>query len=1145
MQTFGTNRRYSASDVVGFVECEHVTTLDLIDLETPLPRAETDESGKLVQEKGMEHERAYLEHLKGKGLIVVEIGANDEGLTAKADATLSAMRQGADVIYQATLLDGSLLGFADFLVRVERPSGLGQHSYEVWDTKLSRTPRAKFVVQLAFYSQLLAVGQGTHPKSMHVVLGDQSVRTYLCADFTHYFNALLSRFLARVEGASRETYPQPCGYCGLCKWEDICNDRWLADDHLSQVANITRVQIAKLEAARVGTMAKLAALNDMSVAKVSSETLLKLRAQAVLQVRARDTGAGHVEALPLDPDGRRGFHRLPEPNAGDMFFDMEGNPWEEGGLEYLFGVYFREKSRWQFRGFWAHTRRDERIAFEQFMDFVMHRLRMFPGAHIYHYAKYEETALKKLMSLHATREVEVDNLLRHGVLVDLYQVVREAIRVSEPKYSIKNIERFYLDAREGDVKDAGASIVWYERWRETQDQALLDAIERYNIDDVRSTQALRDWLLTYRPADMPWARRLADAPADESALASGALNAAEARLVPYRIALADPLPADRVTWGADEHARELTYQLLDFHRRADKPLYWALFSRMDTTEDDLLDDGECLAALVFDPSMPPFKDKRSIVYTYIYPEQETKLRDGAQVTRTDTGRGLGVIAMTPQARRVVVRQGERKEPLPARLSIGPSGPIDTSVIKDALFRFADSMVQGATAYPAVNSLLRREAPRLTGHTQGTALIATGRATVAASIEVVMRLDNSHLFIQGPPGAGKTYTGSHLIVALLAAGKRVGVTSNSHKPIHNLLDAVVKVAAAQGVTFLGVKKATRGTDSEFVGPGIANLYDNDDVFASGAQLIAGTAWLFSDAQADQWIDYLFVDEAGQVSLANLVAMGTSARNIVLLGDQMQLAQPIQGTHPGRSGESALDYLLDGQATIAPDRGIFLETTWRMHPDVCSFISDAVYESRLEAEPGNKRRVLRLGPGAHPLLKPSGIVFAPVHHTGCAQQSAEEADVIRGIYASALEQKYVTREGRVRRITMDNILVVAPYNMQVNRLKEALPTGARVGTVDKFQGQEAEIVLISMTTSGEAELPRNIEFLYSKNRLNVAISRAKSLAILVASPALMTIRCSTPEQMALVNTLCWVTAVGSVDAYSEVSDVANGRAVHILV
>jgi superfamily I DNA and/or RNA helicase len=361
----------------------------------------------------------------------------------------------------------------------------------------------------------------------------------------------------------------------------------------------------------------------------------------------------------------------------------------------------------------------------------------------------------------------------------------------------------------------------------------------------------------------------------------------------------------------------------------------------------------------------------------------------------------------------------------------------------------------------------------------------------------------------------------LILGLLAHGKRVGVTSNSHKVIHNLLRAVEERADEQGFRFSGIKKSsTQDPETMYGGRLIRDVYTNAEVIAGKSQLIAGTAWLFADPALEATVDYLFVDEAGQVSLANLVAMGTAARNVLLLGDQMQLGQPIQGVHPGRSGESALEYLLDGQATVAEDRGIFLGTTWRMHEDVCRFISDAVYDGRLMPDAANQRQRLVLDASAHPKLKPTGIRFLPVRHDGCKQRSDAEAAVVKDLVDSLLQQGYIDKKGKRRPMTLENVLVVAPYNVQVNLLKTLLPAGARVGTIDKFQGQEAEAVIVSMTTSSGEYLPRNIEFLYDKNRLNVAVSRAKCLAVVVASPELLHIRCNSPEQMELVNTLCWL-------------------------
>ena len=364
-------------------------------------------------------------------------------------------------------------------------------------------------MQLAFYSALLAKAQGAEPRLMHVVLGDQTERAFRCADYMHYYRSLLARFMARVQvladGAQAGTYPLPCAHCDLCHWRERCEAQRVADDHLCQVANISRIQWAKLQAAGVDTMARLAALPaGTPIPRLHADMLERLRSQAELQDRARRTGEREVLVLPPDPGMRRGLSPAAAPDAGDMFFDMEGDPLEDGGLEYLFGVWFLDGRSWTFLPFWAHTRAEERTAFEAFIDFVTRRRERFPGAHVYHYASYEETALKRLASWHATREVEVDNLLRQGALVDLYKVVREGIRISEPSYSIKNVEHFYRPARAGDVQNAGASIVFYERWRETQDAQLLQDIADYNRDDVESTQQLRDWLLTLRPAGMPW-----------------------------------------------------------------------------------------------------------------------------------------------------------------------------------------------------------------------------------------------------------------------------------------------------------------------------------------------------------------------------------------------------------------------------------------------------------------------------------------------------------------------------------------------------------------------------------------------------------------------------------------------------------------
>ncbi|HEY7238343.1 MAG TPA: TM0106 family RecB-like putative nuclease, partial [Burkholderiales bacterium] len=485
---------FSAGDLVAFLECEHATTLALQDLATPLARAEDDASLQLIQDKGFAHEASYLNQVKSDGKRIAEI-PSDGNPAELAVLTERAMREGHDVIFQAALLRHPFYGRADFLRRVETPSSLGSWSYEVVDTKLARSAKAKFLLQLCFYSDLIHQIQEAEPRAMHLVLGDKSEHTYRLADYSRYYAQVRERFLAFTARHPNATYPERVEYCQFCPWRDLCAERWKSDDHLNQVAGITRGQIKRLHADGIRT---LFALSQFKPEKEISETFMRLQGQAQLQLERRETGKPRYELLEPDPDGRRGLHRLPPPDAGDVFFDMEGDPFEAGGLEYLFGIRYQRNGAPRFQPFWAHDRAGEKKAFEALMDFLAARLERFPGMHIYHYSHYEPTALKRLMSLHGTREAQMDDLLRAEKLVDLYKVAKEALRSSEG-YGLKDLEAFYMAARTGEVRDAGASIVQYERWRESGEPALLEAIVRYNSDDCLSTELLRDWLWSLRP----------------------------------------------------------------------------------------------------------------------------------------------------------------------------------------------------------------------------------------------------------------------------------------------------------------------------------------------------------------------------------------------------------------------------------------------------------------------------------------------------------------------------------------------------------------------------------------------------------------------------------------------------------------------
>lgn len=1116
---------HSASDLNAFLSCAHAAALNLRKLKDPasLPdRAQDDETMVLIQDAGHSHEADYLERLRAAGE-VAEI-SSDESLEERSAATLDAMKSGAPFIYQATFLDSPWHGFADFLRRAGT-SEQGKPIYEVIDTKLSRTPSPKHVLQLALYSQMIAEVQGTPPHEMHLVLGDGREASFRRVEFAHFLEAAQERYLGFIAEGAEGSRPEPCSACSLCSWREVCSAQWQAEDHLHQVAGIQASQIAKLRDAGIATVAELGALApDTRIPALAPRTFERLRAQAALQI-ARRSGEPKTEPLPIEPG--RGFARMPEPSPHDLFFDLEGDPLYPDGLEYLWGVHYRGPSGESlFRHAWGHDRAGERAAFESMVDFFTEHCARYPDAHIYHYAPYEVTVLRRLSTAFASREAAVDALLRGEKLVDLYAIVRGAIRTSEPDLSLKTLEIFFADKRGEDVTKADQSIVHYHRWRETGDQALLDGLLAYNKVDCENTEGLRDWLVSLRP-DLPWWSKSEPAPTPEK---SEEAERREERLEGLRRAVRQK--ADLLSEGG----RELAAHLLDFHTRAKKPEQWAIFDRCEREEDELLDDGECIGGIA--PAGDDWlrDEKQSIVATYSYPAQDTKLREGKTVLHAPTLERLGTIfSIDRDAGIVEVKRGKKSgTDFPAGGAIVPSWPLDTSILETAIERVVEHWATGSNAvtrefpelqseaerYQAIAHLIERAPPKLAGWTGGP-LVKASETLIDAATARALALDHSTLFIQGPPGTGKTHTSAHIILSLIAAGKRVGVSSNSHKAVNNLLAKIEEVAEQSGTHVFGAKKVTAGEpDSYLNGKMISDIVDNGAIEEGGYDLIGGTAWLFARPAFDQRFDYLFVDEAGQVSLGHLMAMGAAAKNIILVGDQMQLGQPIQGAHPGDSGLSALDYLLQGAATIAPDRGILLDTSWRMHPSIEGFISEAVYDGRLKAHPDCAQQTLLLPDPADPVLLSHGIRMVPMSHEGCRQSSTEEAQFTAALIQRLLGTEFVDRRGQRGTIGLENILVVAPFNLQVNTLKDALPQGTRVGTVDKFQGQEAEVVIVSMTTSSPDDLPRHIDFFYSKNRLNVAVSRARTLAIVLANPRLLELDATTVEHLKLVNTLAWL-------------------------
>jgi predicted RecB family nuclease len=1100
--------RFFAGDLMKFQGCRHATLLDLSYAETGSPEPAGDDAEMtLVQEKGHEHEEEFTDQLRANGRTILEIERFFDNPKREHEATMAALHEGPDIITQAALgSGGNWGGYADFLYRVARPSKLGDYSYEVADTKLSRSPKPGQILQLCLYSDLLAEMQGAMPEFAHLELGSGEQFTVRLDDVAAYARAVRQRFELFVEERP-EVRPEPVGACALCRWREHCSDEWERSDSLSLIARVTRSQRRKIENADIATMSQLAGREER-IPGLAAGVQEKLVAHARLQTARRNGGPPAFQLLELEKG--RGFDLLPRPDKGDLFYDIEGDPYFDGGLEYLHGVWFQEGGAWVFKDFWAHDRDDEGRTLHELMDFFASHLRTHPHAHIYHYAPYEITALRRLTKQHRRHEALMDQLQRDHKFADLYAVVSGAIRVSEGGYSIKDLETFYMEKREGEVATAGASVVAYEKWRETGDQGILDEIREYNKIDCISTQLLRDWLVNHvRPGDLAWPDLDEEASEAESTISRAE---EEEEAVARRAMALEPL---KTMLG--EEAGQLVIDLNQFHKREAKPAWWAIFDRLKADSDELVDDLDCLAGL--EAQGKAIEGSRGThTRVYAYPPQETKLASGksACLKPADEPIEVTIAELDRSEQSVTIKFPGKISDIPERLDLIPGSPVRTKVLEDAISDVSDSLLAGDEGAAALRQFLL-QAPPIFSDARTQILDEEGELPQRIA-RAISALDASTLAIQGPPGTGKTYVSALSICDLIRAGKRVAVSSNSHKAIENLLLAVATRMEAEGIHGSIVQKVS-SSDERPPHRRIVHTRKNEGAEIDGASVMGATAWHFA-RYGDAAYDYLFIDEAGQVSIANLVAMSRCARNIVLVGDPMQLPQVTLGSHPGQSGLSCFEYLLGNHRTVPATRGVFLPVSRRMHQGVCGFISRAVYEGRLENDAGAQAQTLKDNSGRNRF----GAQLIPVEHAGNAQTSQEEVAAIAAEIDNLLGGEFSDRDGNRRTISHKDIVVVAPYNAQVNLLASRLPGSVRVGTVDKFQGQEAPVCLVSMTTSSADELPRDIEFLFSLNRLNVAISRAKVLSLVFASPRLLEVPCNTVDQMKLINTLCLLSEWG---------------------
>ncbi|MGJ0202980.1 TM0106 family RecB-like putative nuclease [Leucobacter sp. gxy201] len=952
-----------------------------------------------------------------------------------------------------------------------------------------------------------------------------------------------------------------CGRCEVCEPEIVRtrDPLLIAGIRAAQRDALVAAGVGTID--RVAELARLVPGDGgPEIAGITAQALARLARQAAAQIGAvpgeappfRVTDPAPLAAIPAPDDGDIFFDFEGDP----MYREPGPDGSARWGIDYLFGWVDRAG---EFSALWAHDLVAEREALIAFIAYVAARRRAHPGMRIYHYAAYERTHLLSLAARHGVCEAEVDELLREHVLVDLYPIARRALTVGSRSYSIKKLEPLYMGAElrdEAGVTNAAQSVTEYAEAVEqlasddpaarAAGQRRLDDIADYNRYDCVSTLRLRDWLLGL--ADEHGIAPFPAASADDAAQPPLELSPVAARLAVH---------ADAWGPGPERSAIALAGSAIDYHQREQKSFWWEHFARLVDPIDDWADTRDVLVVdsarsrvgedwfvppraraerrrLELRGALAPGSGLRAgsdafLLYEHPAPfpqpgaapgargAKQVKIIDGAPAP-SDAGSGDDARETLVIVEEMIGGAAQYRE-LPVALVPGPPprAGAQKGAIEEWGAHLSEALDRGEFPRDPVVDLVLRETPRVrAGAGAGLvrpeseeALAAGGgdpeARTIGAVVESLRRLDRSTLAVQGPPGTGKTYLAAHVIARLVADhGWRIGVVAQSHRVVENVLDAVVGTGLAPGLVGK-VPQGGRLSDDDPRPPYTVLQPNRHRAFAEGHRdagrgcVIGGTAWDFSNETrfGRRSLDLLVVDEAGQFSLAPTIAASVAAERLLLLGDPQQLPQVSQGSHPEPVDSSALGWLLGAHETMPAELGYFLAETRRMRPELAGIVSELAYDGRLHAHPAASQREA-VGVGA------AGLHWHPVRHSGNATASNEEASAVARIAHDMLRGALRARGAPERRLDERDVIVVAAYNAQVGLIAEALAEaglpGVRVGTVDKFQGQEAVIAIVSLAASSADDIPRGVEFLLMRNRLNVAISRAQWAAHLVSSTRL---------------------------------------------
>lgn len=1118
----------SAQDVVAQYECDHKVELRLATQLKLIEKPNSDNPElELLVELGNKHEQKLLEKLKETNSVTELPGAVfklDEINQAWAE-TQQAMESGVDFIYQATLFTGDVVGYVDFMKLAKDRDGNaitenGRFVYEPVDAKSARSAKPKAVLQVGFYAETMVRLGLPRPKQVHLWLagdktfsGDAEKPMSLARELREQLQQRLQSEIS----LPNPVWGAPVAACISCDWKAHCELGRRTDRDLSLVQGMRASARKHLIDSGVSTIDSLAVADEsLRPPRLRQPSFEKLRDQALLQVQAETKG--EILWKIADPNA---LSVMPPRSAGDIWFDMEGDPYafDGRGLEYMFGwTYLDESGSRDFDKLWGHDQPGEKKAFEDFIDHVLRTWSDHPGMHVYHYADYERKTLLRLSQQYATRELELDQILRHGLLVDLYSLIKQAFRFSTESLSIKYIEEVYgVSHKQGDVSSAMGSVIQYENYvalLKTGDPAslkeaaqILQSIEDYNKLDCDSTLELDSWIR---------AKALAHGiDTNLSSVSSETEIDPIVELNPLVTALRAGIDIEPSNRTASEQAKALLASSVEFFAREKRPAWWALFDLMKSDAEEI---NRASGALVVGDGVATTWDKtpraRKLRRTVTLSGQSQDPADifnpsgdvflvyenppNGMSSLSDSNRGyqkakiLSISGGEIEVEEMESQQGTVWEQIPMAVIPGP--PIPAGPIEQRLELLAQQVIDaGSIPTNCWGDILQASPPRIEGGLRFT------DNTIDDVTESLMHAENSYVAVQGPPGTGKTYLGSRVVASLAKAGWKIAVVAQSHTVVENFLEKVHEVDPSVALG-KAPKSGTKGNPVWEV--------DKAADWASsqeGGFVIGGTSWtMVSAGVVALGLDLMVIDEAGQLSLPMTIATASVAKNVLMLGDPQQLPQVSQAQHPEGAEIAALEHIAGGHPTLPKDRGYFLETTFRMHPALTEKVSVLQYEGKLVSHPSTSERMLE---GVLP-----GVIPVTVSHQENTTSSPEEAKQIAELVASLMGKSWqASVSAAPKELDEGDFLIVAAFNDQVRTIKKELSKAGfgsiQVGTVDKFQGREAAVAIISMATSSDEELPRGIDFLLNPNRLNVAISRGQWCAYIVHSPRLKRVQPSS--------------------------------------